>query len=237
LQAKQANQAKSEFMALMSHDLRTPLNAILGFSELMRQQYLGPLGNRKYEEYAENIRTSAEHLLALVNDILDLSTIEAGKQSLTKEKFRAGEAVAECARIVAEEARLRGIKLVTRAPKKLPLLYADRRSVNKILLNLISNALKFTPSGGRITVSAAASKQKTVFKIADTGKGIPAKRLREITDPLGGAEYDPYLTGEGWGLGLTITKSLVAVHGGSLEIKSKIGKGTTVTVTLPNGTP
>lgn len=237
LQAKQANQAKSEFMALMSHDLRTPLNAILGFSELMRQQYLGPLGNGKYEEYAENIRTSAEHLLALVNDILDLSTIETGKQSLTKEKFRAGEAIAECARIVAEEARSRGIALVTKAPKNLPRLYADRRAVNKILLNLLSNALKFTPAGGKVTVSATASKRETVFKIADTGKGIPAKRLREITDPLSRIEYDPYLSGEGWGLGLTITKSLIAVHGGSLEIKSKIGKGTTVTVTLPNGTP
>jgi PAS domain S-box-containing protein len=236
-QAKQANQAKSEFMASMSHDLRTPLNAILGFSALLTQQYHGPLNNEKYEEYADNIHTSAEHLLALVNDILDLSTIEARKQSLAKEKFRVGEAVQECTRIIAEEARSRGIELVTKAPGNLPRLYADRRAVKQILLNLLSNALKFTPAGGNITVSATASKRGAVVKIADTGKGIPAKRLREIADPLSRPGYDPYLTGEGWGLGLTITKALVDVHGGTLKIKSKLGKGTTVTVTLPNGKP
>ncbi len=234
-QAEQANLAKSEFMASMSHDLRTPLNAIIGFSEMIRRQYLGPLSDSKYEEYADNIHASAEHLLALVNDILDLSTIEAGKQPLAKERFDAGEAVRECAKIVAEEARSRGIDLVTKAPKNLPRLYADRRAVKQILLNLLSNALKFTPAGGRITVSATASTRKTVFKIADTGKGIAAKRLAEIMDPLARADHDPYLTGDGWGLGLTITKSLVDVHGGTLEIKSKVGKGTTVTVSLPNG--
>lgn len=236
-QAKQANQAKSEFMASMSHDLRTPLNAILGFSELLRQQYLGPLGDEKYEEYADNIRASAGHLLAMVNDILDLSTIEAGKQPLSKETFRAGEAVAECAKIVAGEAQSRGIDLVAKKPRKKAPLYADRRAVQKILLNLLSNALKFTPEGGRITVSASATKQRTTFKIADTGKGIPAKLLSELTDPFNRAKYNPYLTGEGWGLGLTITKSLVDAHGGTLDIDSRIGKGTTVTVALPNGGP
>ena len=235
-EAETANRAKSEFLAAMSHDFRTPLNAILGFADILSHQYFGPIDD-KYREYAEDIKASGEHLLTLVNDILDLSTIEAGKQSLVKEKLSTMEIITECERIVEDKARSHGIDLVTEVPEDLPPLYADRRASKQILLNLLSNAVKFTPQGGRITVSATASKKNTTLKIADTGKGIPPEKLPGLTDPFTRADADPYLTEPGWGLGLTITKSLVELHDGTLDIKSKVGKGTTVTVTLPNGAP
>ncbi len=233
VEAEQANQAKSEFLASMSHDLRTPLNAILGFADILSGQYFGPI-SEKYQEYAQDIHSSGEHLLELVNEILDLSTIEAGKQSLVKEKLSTKEIVTECERIIEDEARSHGIDLVTKVPKDLPPLYADRRASKQILLNLLSNAVKFTPEGGKITVSVKASEKNTTLKIADTGKGIPAEKLPILTDPFARADADPYLAEQGWGLGLTITKSLIDLHDGTLDIKSKVGKGTTVTVTLPN---
>ncbi|MAF96579.1 MAG: hypothetical protein CMM60_12600 [Rhodospirillaceae bacterium] len=227
------NRAKSEFLAAMSHDLRTPLNAILGFADILTHQYFGPI-NDKYQEYADDIQSSGHHLLTLVNEILDLSTIEAGKQSLDKEKLSTMEFITECQRIVEDKARARGIDLLTKVPKDLPPLYADKRASKQILLNLLSNAVKFTPQGGKITVSAEASKKNTTLKIADTGKGIPANKLPKLTDPFTRVGGDPYLAEPGWGLGLTITKSLVDLHDGTLDIKSIVGKGTTVTVTLPN---
>jgi len=233
-EAEQATRAKSEFLAAMSHDLRTPLNAILGFADILSGQYFGPI-SEKYQEYATDIHSSGEHLLELLNEILDLSTIEAGKQSVVKEKLSALEIVRECMRIVEDKARSNGIDLVTEIPKDLPPLYADKRATKQILLNLLSNAVKFTPQGGKITVSAKASKRNTTLKVADTGKGIPAEKLPKLTDPFTKAGLDPYLAEEGWGLGLTITKALVDLHDGKLDIKSKVGKGTTVTVTLPNG--
>jgi len=236
-QAEQANQAKSEFLASMSHDLRTPLNAVLGYADLLSEQYLGPLGNEKYKEYAGNIRASGEHLLMLVNEILDLSTLEAGRQSVTKEKLITEEVVKDCVKTVAEDALFNGIDLVTKVAENLPSLYADKRAVKKILLNLLSNSLKFTPKGGKVTVSAKASKRNTTLSVADTGKGIPAEKLPRLTEPFTKGESDPYLSEDGWGLGLAIVKSLVDLHGGTLDIKSKVGKGTTVTVTLPNGAP
>ena len=233
-EAQTASHAKSEFLAAMSHDLRTPLNAIIGFADILSHQYFGPIDD-KYKEYAGDIKSSGEHLLSLVNDILDLSTIEAGKQSLIKEKLSTMEIVRECERIVEDKARSNGIDLVTEVPKGLPPLYADKRAAKRIILNLLSNAIKFTPEGGKVTVSVKASKKNTTLKVTDTGKGIPADELQGLTDPFTRADTDdPYLSEHGWGLGLTITKSLIDLHDGTLDIKSKVGRGTTVTVTLPN---
>jgi len=234
IEAEQANEAKSEFLATMSHELRTPLNAILGFSDILGDQYFGPPGEGKYKEYADDIHASGEHLLELVNDLLDISTIEAGKQSLVKEKLSTDGIIRECARIITEKARSKGIELVTKVSENLPPLYADRRAMKQILFNLLSNSIKFTPEGGRITVSAKASKRNTTLKIADTGTGIPAEKLPQLTNPFTRGEQDPHKAQEGIGLGLAITKSLVDLHDGTLDIKSKVGKGTTVTVTLSN---
>ncbi len=147
------------------------------------------------------------------------------------------EIVAECEKIIESKARSNGIDLKTKIPKNIQPLYADKRAFKQILLNLLSNAVKFTPEGGKITVSVKASKKNTTLKVADTGRGIPAEKLPKLTDPFTKGAHDPYLAEDGWGLGLTITKSLIDLHDGTLEIKSTVGKGTTVTVTFPNGAP
>jgi two-component system cell cycle sensor histidine kinase PleC len=234
VEAEQANQAKSEFLATMSHEFRTPLNAILGFSDIISHQYLGPHGEKKYVEYAKDIHSSGEHLMELVNDLLDISAIEAGKQSLNIEMLTVDEMVAEGFNAIGRKAQEKGIELVTEISETLPPLYADKRATRQILLNLLTNAVKFTPDSGRITVSAKASKQKITLKVADTGQGIPAERLPNITEPFTKGLGDPHRTVEGWGLGLAITKSLIDLHDGKLDIASTVGKGTTVTVTLPD---
>lgn len=235
VEAKQASQAKSEFLATMSHEFRTPLNAILGFSDIISHQYLGPHGEKKYMEYAEDIHASGEHLLEMVNDLLDISAIEAGKQSLNKEMLMVKEMVAESFNAIGQKAQEKDIKLLTEISETLAPLYADKRATRQILLNLLTNAVKFTLEGGKITVSAKASKQKITLKVADTGQGIPAERLPNLTEPFTKGAVNPHQTVDGWGLGLTITKSLIDLHDGQLDIASKVGKGTTVTVTLPNG--
>ncbi len=175
--------------------------------------------------------------MELVNDLLDISAIESGRKSLAKEKLDAGLILSECARTVGEKAHENGVELAIKIPQDLPHLYADKRATKQILLNLLSNAVKFTPEGGKILIEATASDQGTTFRISDTGKGIDRERLPNLTDPFIRTEPDPYVSEQGWGLGLTITQSLVELHDGTLDIESKVGEGTTVTVTLPNGTP
>ncbi len=232
--AEEANQAKSDFMATMSHDLRTPLNAIMGFSEMMCQRVFGELGSAKYQEYAEDILSSSQYLLSLVNNILDLSTIEAGERVLAKEKLELKDIVDECCTIIHKIADEKGIECLMDVSEDLPLIVADRQALKQILINILSNSVKFTPSGGKIEFSAQAANGFHIIKISDTGKGIPNERLDQITSPFVIGELDPHMAREGSGLGLAIVKSLVKIHGGELDISSTVGKGTTVTVTLPS---
>ncbi len=232
-EAEQANQAKSEFLATMSHDFRTPLNAILGFSEMMRAQYFGPLGAKNYEEYANDIHESGELMLELINDILDISAIEAGKRFLTEENIEIEDLLGNCIKNVEQAANEGGIRLSLEVPEDCPPLYGDRRSVTQIALNLLSNAIKFTDRDGEIVVTATAGDQEMSIRVSDSGIGIPSDKLPNIAEPFYQTYSDPHLTQTGTGLGLSIVKSLVEAHGGELAIESEVGKGTTVTVTFP----
>lgn len=233
-EAERANRAKSEFLATMSHELRTPLNAIIGFSDVLFHQYFGPPGEGKYREYAGDIQRSAEHLLELVNDLLDISAIEAGRTEIEKEALAIGEMIEDCVNSVIEKLRSKGVALVLAVPDGLPALLADRRAIKQVLLNLLSNAAKFTPPGGSIQVSATVSDGQGEIVVADTGEGIPEDLLARISRPFTRAERDPFKTEKGWGLGLAIARSLVELHDGELKIASEIGRGTTITVRLPN---
>ena len=231
--AEQANQAKSEFLATMSHEFRTPLNAILGFSELMRAQYFGPLGSDNYADYANDIHESGAHMLALVNDVLDIAAIEAGKRPLVKEPMDIGEVLKDCVRNFEKAAVEDGIELSLEVPDGLPSLHADKRSVRQITYNLLSNAFKFTNRKGSILISVTVADGEMLISMKDTGIGIAADKLKIITEPFSQADSNPHKPHEGTGLGLSIVKSLVESHGGRLEICSDIGKGTTVSVTFP----
>jgi len=234
-QAERANQAKSEFLATMSHEFRTPLNAILGFSEMMRTQCFGPLGSENYTEYASDIYNSGEHMLGLVNDILDISAIEAGKRPMVKETIDVAELLSDCVRSVDHSVNGSGVVLsVEPVPADLPYLYADRRSIAQIVLNLLSNAIKFTDRGGIISVTVTGRDGRVAIEVSDTGVGIEADRLDSITEPFSQTYTDPHQPQEGTGLGLSIVKSLVEAHDGELVIASQVGTGTTVTVTLPS---
>ena len=230
--AERANQAKSEFLATMSHEFRTPLNAILGFSEMLRAQYFGPLGADNYRVYAEDIHFSGQHMLALVNDMLDIAAIEAGKRPMTNEAIDIAEVLQESIRNIEPGARDKGIELNLTLPTSEMHIYADRRSIFQILLNLLSNAVKFTDENGLITASVAADGENVSINIRDTGIGIGKDKLPTITNPFTQTHSNPHITQTGTGLGLAIVKSLVEVHGGRLEIESEIGVGTMVSVTF-----
>jgi len=233
VEAERANNAKSEFLATMSHEFRTPLNAILGFSEMMRAQYFGPLGSKNYNEYANDIYDSGEHMLELVNDVLDIAAIEAGKRSIVKEFIPVEALLKNCIRNIEDAADHKSIDLSVNVAKDLPVLYADRRSAIQIIHNLLSNAIKFTNRDGKISVSASAVDRDIVIKIIDSGIGISAGHLPDITEPFIQADADPHNAQEGTGLGLSIVKSLIEAHDGKLSIDSEVGKGTTVVVSLP----
>ncbi len=231
--AEKANRSKSEFLATMSHEFRTPLNAILGFSEMMRAQYFGPLGAENYEEYANDIHDSGQHMLALIDDILDISAIEAGKRVMVKEAIDVGKLLRECIRNVEQVAREKGVDLSMEFPEETPSLYADRRSVVQIALNLLSNAIKFTDRDGKVSISILLSGQEFTMKVSDTGIGISPDRLPKITEPFSQAHDDPHITQNGTGLGLSIVRSLVEAQDAKLCIDSELGKGTTVAVIFP----
>lgn len=231
--AERAYAAKSQFLANMSHELRTPLNAIIGFSEMMQRQLLGPIGTEKYLDYINGIRESGEHLLDLISDILDMSKIEAGKYELDLEELNVGKVIKLAAHMMEGRAQDARIKMTVDAPDEDTLIVADRRAVMQILLNLMSNAVKFTNPGGNVSVECAARDGFVSIRVSDTGIGIPANKIKYIARPFEQAASHYTRRHEGTGLGLAITKELTELHGGTLQIESTVGVGTTVTVRLP----
>jgi len=232
--AEAANQAKSAFLAVMSHELRTPLNAINGFSEVIQNEIHGPLGDPRYKDYVHQINDSGEHLLSLINDILDVSKIEGGVTDLEAEEFDLGKAVGAVLKLLLDPVRFENIDVVTDIEPDLPLIRADKRKLRQVLLNLISNALKFTPDGGRVVISANLNAQGgAVVKIADNGIGIAEEHMDLVLQPFGQVENAFARSHDGTGLGLTLAKSLIDLHGGEFTISSELGVGTTVSFSLP----
>ena len=234
-EAEAANMAKSEFLSSMSHELRTPLNAILGFSDMIRHQVLGPIGEEKYLQYAHDINLSGNLLLSLVNQILDIERIEARKYELVKEDLDLNNLFDECRRVFQKQAKDKDISLLFDVQEKLSALHADKNAIFQVLINLIANAVKFTPEGGRVNVKAFGSRRQHVFEVCDTGIGIPRDKLETIKDPFTRHHHDPHEPQDGVGLGLAIANGLIELHGGYLKISSEDGKGTTATVELPVG--
>jgi len=233
--AEEASRAKSEFLANMSHEIRTPLNAILGFSDSMQRQILGPMGNEKYHEYAAAIHVSGCHLLELVNDVLDLSKIEAGRYVLDRRHVDLIDIVKGCLQITRETASRKSIDVVLDVPDHLPAINADPRAMKQVILNLLTNALKYTNGGGRVTITLGLKAADVFIQVADTGIGIPKEDIATLTEAfVQGRTSQAYLAHKGTGLGLAITESLVQMHGGFLMIESEVGVGTVVKVNLPN---
>ena len=231
-ESERINNAKSRFLATMSHELRTPLNAIIGFSDMLANDQL-VLGPARAREYAKLINDSGRHLLSVVNGILDMSKMESGNFEITPEPFAPAPAIRSCCDILALKAQEAGVDLKTRIAFDLPEIVADRRAVNQILINLISNAVKFTPRGGRVSVSALCDGPKLVVAVEDTGVGIGEADLPHLGEAFFQvrAAYDR--RHDGAGLGLSIVKGLVGLHGGDMDIRSRLGDGTRVTVRLP----
>ena len=233
IRAEEANHSKSEFLANMSHELRTPLNAINGFSDIMKKEMFGPLGDPRYKEYVSDILFSGQHLLSLINDILDMSKIEAGKMKLLPEAIEMNEMIQQVIRIVRGRADDKRQKLIYQ-PKEFQEVEADPRAVKQVLLNLITNAIKFTPEGGSVTMDVTAKSAGLIVSVTDTGIGIAKEDLDRLAQPFEQVENKETRQKEGTGLGLALSKSLVELHGGNFKMDSVLGQGTTVYFTLPN---
>src|SRR2546421_778230 len=230
--AEEANQTKSKFLANMSHELRTPLNAIIGFSEIMESGMFGSLGSEKYQEYCHDILTSGHYLLEVINDILDMSKIEAGRMKLDMETLDLSKTLAESLRVVSGRADDKHLVLDADIEGTIPVV-ADRRAVKKIIVNLLSNAVKFTPEGGKVLVRSRVFSDSIILTIADTGIGIAPQSLARLGRPFEQVESQLTKTYHGSGLGLAIARSLANLHGGSMRLRSKLGAGTVVCVSLP----
>jgi signal transduction histidine kinase len=232
--AEFANRTKTEFLAHMSHELRTPLNAIIGFSEVIKNQMFGSDGLPRYIDYAADIHRSGQHLLDLINDILDLSKLEAGKLELHEAEVALADTVAQCCKLVGDSAREGQVRLIQEIGKGLPSLRADERALKQVLLNLFSNAIKFTPKGGVVTVRAHVQPDGGLgIEVSDTGIGIKVEDVKVALSPFGQIDSKLARQHKGTGLGLPICKSLVELHGGTFALESAPGKGTTVIVTFP----
>ena len=231
--AEEANMAKSQFLATMSHELRTPLNAIIGYSELMNENVFGPMNNLKYQEYSRDIYQSGIHLLDLVSDILDISVIESGNQELIFEECDPEDIINECESNITNQIRKQNIEFSKNIDNKLETLLADPRSIKQIILNILSNAIKFNRPHGSVYLEAKNSDRWLIITVRDTGRGISKDHLSTITTPFYRANDDPLLAQPGVGLGLSIVSSLIKSHAGKLDIQSEVDVGTTITVSLP----
>ncbi len=232
--AEEANLAKSRFLATMSHELRTPLNAIIGFSEMMVKEVMGPMGNEVYKDYATDINTSGSHLLKLINEILDLSRVEAGRYELNETATSLVEAVEDSQQMIRLRADKKGIKLVVQLQQGLPNIWADDRSVRQIILNLMTNAVKFTPNGGTILVKAGwTAGGGQYISVRDNGPGISEEEIPIVLSAFGQGSIAIKSAEAGTGLGLPIVQALVQMHDGHFELKSKLREGTEVIATFP----
>jgi signal transduction histidine kinase len=227
--------SKSQFLASMSHELRTPLNAIIGFSEILKDEILGPIGSERYRDYATSIHKSGSYLLGLVNELLDFSKLDAGKLELIDEALDVGKIVGDCIHLLEPQAHKAKVDLRAAPMAKRYLLKADERRLRQILLNLLSNAVKFTPAGGEVTVSAAPNGQGFAISVADNGIGIAPEDIPRALERFGQIDSALSRKHEGTGLGLPLAKHLAELHGAEFAIESEVGVGTTVTVTFPPG--
>ena len=232
-EAESASRAKTQFLANMSHELRTPLNAIIGFSEILNRELYGRLGEDRYRDYARLIQESGEHLLSVVNGILDMSKIEAGKFTIVVEPFDVADLVQSSCELMRHGAEQRSVSLETDVAVGLPELVADKRVCKQMLLNLLSNAIKFTEAEGRITVGARRTGELIEIVVADDGIGIADEDLAKLGKPFVQAESSYDRSYEGAGLGLSVVKGLARLHGGELDLQSELGRGTTATIRLP----
>jgi two-component system cell cycle sensor histidine kinase PleC len=232
--AEAANLAKSKFLANMSHELRTPLNAILGFAEIMQGEFLGPVGNDAYKGYAGDIHTSGVHLLKLINEILDLSRIEAGRYELTEKPVDFGGIARECVNLLRLDAQAKSLRLITIFKPDMPKIMADERALRQICLNLLANAIKFTPENGAVALRTGLMQGGEVFlSVSDNGPGIPEEEIPQVLSAFGQGSLTVKEPGSGTGLGLPIVTGLAELHGGRFELRSKLGEGTEASVVLP----
>ena len=233
-EAESANRSKSAFLAAMSHELRTPLNAIIGFSEVIKDETFGPVGSTRYCGYAKDIYASGQHLLALINDILDLSKVESGTEELYEEDIKVSELLQSALRLVKHRVERHGPKLELDIRGDLPLLHADERKLKQILVNLLANAIKFTDPAGKVVLRAwCRADSGLVIQVIDAGIGIAPADIPKALSRFGQVDSDLNRKHEGTGLGLPLSKALTEMHGGSLDLQSDVGIGTTVTVRLP----
>ena len=233
LRVEEANRSKTEFLASMSHELRTPLNAIIGFTDFIASEPFGPVKPTKYGEYITDVNASANHLLGLINELLDMAKIEAGKMELAEDEFPAREPVLQAVNMLKQQVADAGLTLQMDLLDETALIFADKQMTRQVVINLLSNAIKFTPKGGRILIQSERVSDGLRLTVSDTGIGIPANRIERVLEPFEQVENAMSRTRPGTGLGLPLSKAMVEAHGGTLSLSSTLGEGTRVDIVLP----